>query len=388
MRILALVPDGFGGHGGIALYGRSVLRAACEHPSRPTVTAIPRVVPLPLEPMPNNLDFHDEVRGSKPRFVAAALRATRERPDLVLCGHLNLLPLASAVAAMGRVPLVLFTYGMEAWRPHKNPAVRALLPTVDAIVAIRRYTARRLVAWAQLDEVPVHLLENPVDLSLFGVRPPNPALVERYGLAGRRVLLTLARVENENYGFDEIIDTLPALVRDMPDLAYVVAGRGDHVGRLREKARMLGVESHVVFTGFVERDEKADHYRLADAFAMPGSDPLHFDRYPLRFVFLEALACGLPVVLSAPEDADEIPGDLPLFPVDPADRASLEAGLRAALRRGRSHVPEGLDRYDYPRFAQRLHTILDGVLAGPRRRSRLWSLPGLKRAFVNSTLHH
>jgi glycosyltransferase involved in cell wall biosynthesis len=363
MKVLALVTDAFGGHGGIALYTRNVLRALCEHPKAPEVTAIPRVVPNALEEMPSNLDFRAGAAGSKVRFLAeAAGAALRRRFDLVVAGHMNLLPLAAAIAKPGRAPLVLFVYGIDAWRP-RGVFGPLLVPRVDACVSIRQHTLDRLAQWADLGRVRCHVLENAISLERYGPGPKRADLVRRWGLAGKRVLLTLGRVDDPFFGIDEVLEVLADLVRQLPDVVYLVVGDGQDMPRIRQKARDLAVESHVVFTGYVDDAEKPDYYRLADAFAMPGSHPRYFDRYPLRFTFLEAMACGLPVVASRPEELrSSAESPLPNIYVEPTDRAELAAGLAAALRRGPGLVPAELDRYAYPAFSRRLQAIVDEVV--------------------------
>ena len=78
--------------------------------------------------------------------------------------------------------------------------------------------------------------------------------------------------------------------QEIPNIAYLIVGDGDDRQRLEAKARSRGIDDRVVFAGFIPEAEKADHYRLADAFVMPGRGE------GFGFVFLEALACGIPVV--------------------------------------------------------------------------------------------
>jgi phosphatidylinositol alpha-1,6-mannosyltransferase len=57
MRVLALVPDAFGGHGGIAKFNRDLLSALCTYPTCSEVVAIPRrrLMPDAAEPLPARL---------------------------------------------------------------------------------------------------------------------------------------------------------------------------------------------------------------------------------------------------------------------------------------------------------------------------------------------
>lgn len=364
MRILVLATDGFGGHGGIALYARNLLTGLCTHPSKPDVIALPRVVPRPLELLPPGLTWDQSGLGGKSKYLAAVLRAAIRRPDLIVSTHLNLLPLAYAVHVIHRAPLIVFIYGVEAERPSGKRLLRPLLGRIDGVVSIRKHTTQVLERWANLNGVRRYMLENAIHLERYGVAPKNPALVEKYSLAEKKVLMTMGRVEESYKGFDEVLEVMPRLVRELPSLVYIVAGGGYDVPRLQEKARALGVADHVVFTGLIDDSEKADYFRLADVFAMPGRGP-QFDRYPLRFVFLEAMACGIPVVGCRPEDEEEARGDGALLTemVEPRNPDDIVRGILAAFANGQREIPAGLERFSFPSFQRRLHAIVDSVMS-------------------------
>lgn len=368
MQVLALVSDAFGGHGGIALYNRNVLTALCNHPTRPHVVVLPRLVPKEPEPIPERLSFRLRARGGKGRYVAELLRvllSPRRRFDLVLASHLRLLPLAELARVATRAKLVTFAYGYDAWTPPSR-VTTYLFRRVDACVAIRELTLERLATWAPVDRARSHILENAIRLDQYGPGPRDPELVERYGLAGRRVILTLGRIDEPQAGVDEVLEALPRIVESVPHVTYLVAGSGTQLTRLKSKARELGVADRVVFAGAVCDQEKTAHYRLADAFALPGSHA-DFDRYPLRFVFLEAMACGLPVVASQPEElVGAAASPIPNIYVDPAKPRDILRGLLEALHRGPGEVPSELGRYDFAEFQTRLHHIVDHVMSRGR----------------------
>jgi phosphatidylinositol alpha-1,6-mannosyltransferase len=154
---------------------------------------------------------------------------------------------------------------------------------------------------------------------------------------------------------------------------YVIAGDGYDVPRLREKARSLGVQDRVVFTGLVPETQKANYYRLADAFVMVGRGS-EFDLYPLRFVFLEAMACGVPVVGPRPERATESAneGSLLARQVDPFDADALERAILEAVAMPKA-IPPALEQFAYPTFEKKLHGIVDAVIAA-RQNARLGAI--------------
>ncbi|MFN3597694.1 MAG: glycosyltransferase [Rubricoccaceae bacterium] len=366
MKIFALLTDAYGGRGGIAKFNRDLLAALAAWPPATHVEAYPRLIPEPVEGVPPGVTFYEEAAGGKDRYVrAVGARILRGGYDAVVCGHVNLLPLAHLAAARARVPLITIVHGVEVWEAPEGRLAcrvrRAGLARSAAVVAVSDFTRRRLLAWAGgpggLEATRAHVVPNCIDAAPFGPGPPRADLVERYRLRGRRVLLTLARLSAaEQYkGIDEILEALPALTQHVPNVTYLVCGDGNDRPRLEAKARSLGLAGRVVFTGYVPEDEKADYYRLADAFAMPGRGE------GFGIVYLEAMACGIPVVASVADASREAVRDGALgFVADPDDQTGLVTTLRDALAAPKK-VPPGLAYFSPERFTQRWHEVLDRV---------------------------
>jgi phosphatidylinositol alpha-1,6-mannosyltransferase len=358
MRVLALLHEAFGGEGGIAQFNRDFLSAAAAGPTVEQVVVLLRHLPAPPGPLPDRIELHRLAAAGKIPYALAVVKAALLGGgiDLVVCGHLRLLPLGRLAARLARAPLLLLAYGIDVWEP---PAGSRGLGGVDAVLAISEFTKGKLLRWAPAARI--HVVPSAVDPARFGAGPRNPALVERYRLAGKTVLLTLARLAaSERYkGIDEVLDCLPALAARRPGLVYLVAGDGDDRPRLEAKAQGLGLADRVIFCGRVAEAEKADHYRLADAFVMAGRGE------GFGIVFLEAMACGVPVVGSALDGSRDAlrDGRLGLL-VDPGDRAALADAIATALAMPKG-VPDGLDYFHFTRFAERVQTLLDSVRATP-----------------------
>jgi len=218
-------------------------------------------------------------------------------------------------------------------------------------------TTARFRDWAHLPAERFRLLPCTVDLDRFRPGPRDPALAERYGLAGKRVLFTFGRLVSEQRakGMDEVMQAMPGLLSDHPDLVYLIGGTGPDRPRLEAKAKDLGLADHVIFTGRIAEEEKVAHYHLADAYVMPSRGE------GMGIVILEAMAAGVPAMASAKDGSRETMRDGMLGPiVDPDDPASVAAGIRAALARPRGR-PEGLDYFSRESFRQRLSGLLDEV---------------------------
>ena len=201
-------------------------------------------------------------------------------------------------------------------------------------------------------------------------------MLQRYNLEGKTVLMTLGRlVYAERYkGFDEVLDVLPALAAVNPRLAYLIAGDGSDRRRLEKKVRALGLMDRVVFAGLVPEAEKADHYRLADAYIMASRGE------GFGFVLLEAMACGIPVVASKLDGGREAVRDGQLgMLVDPGDADALKRAILETLERPAGVVPEGLAYFSFPHFEARVHGLIGQVLPDPAH-------PGLEHTDLQHTL--
>ncbi len=367
-KVIALVTDAYGGRGGIAVYTRNLLKAVCAHPDVSEVVAIPRVVTYALEPMPANLRFDTSAAGSLPRFAASVLKLMAQKGpcDLILCGHLHLLPFAQLLGLRFGCPVLPVVYGLEAWTPNTRKSVNIACRRIRRFATIREVTAARLKHWAGIEDAVTYYLPNCVDLTAFGAAHKRSDLLRKYNMDGKTVIMTAGRMDasEKNKGFDEVIETLPLLLGELPDAAYLIMGDGDDRPRLEAKARELGVADRVAFTGYVSEAEKADHYRLADVVAMAGSGPT-YDSYPFRFAFLEPLACGVPVVGAALEDpaerADPVANAL-IVQADPRDRMDIKRGILEALKRRGQDYGKLLEAFSYPAFERNAQAIVSDVV--------------------------
>jgi len=157
-------------------------------------------------------------------------------------------------------------------------------------------------------------------------------------------------------GFDQVLETLPDIIIKVPEIIYMVVGDGEDKERLAEKAQDLGVANNFIQTGFVDEDIKADYFRLADVYVMPSKGE------GFGFVFLEAMACGVPVIASKIDGGRDAVcnGKLGLL-VDPDDADNIKKSILQALKMPRK-IPEGLNRFSFDNFSKRLYDIIESSL--------------------------
>ena len=222
------------------------------------------------------------------------------RPRHVYCGHIKLAPLVKLLCQPLGIPYTVLTYGKEVWQT-LPPSEQKALQQAQSIWTISRYSGDRLSKANNISADKIEILPCIVDGEQFtpGEKPAD--LIERYGLQNSKVLMTVARLWSGDIykGVDVTIRALPKILQQHPDLKYLVIGRGDDRPRLEALAKELEVSDRVIFAGFVPTEELADHYRVADAYIMPSQEGF-------GIVYLEAMACGIPV-LSGDSDGSADP---------------------------------------------------------------------------------
>jgi glycosyltransferase involved in cell wall biosynthesis len=232
---------------------------------------------------------------------------------------------------------------------------------VAAIASISEFTLERLRGWADIPAtVTTSIIPNAVDLEKYTPGPRNESLLARWSLRGRRVLLTLGRMDaaEQAKGFDEILEALPAIAAEFPTVAYLIVGDGSDRKRLETKVARLSLTERVRFTGYVAEAEKPEYYRLADVFVMPSR------LEGFGFVFLEALACGVPVIASKVDGSREAVRNGALgMQVDPSRPGEVIAAICATLREPFLPPRSELEYFSSERFEARCHALIDTLRA-------------------------
>ncbi len=109
-------------------------------------------------------------------------------------------------------------------------------------------------------------------------------------VASRARLIIVCRQDREK-GTGVVIQSLPLILKDFPDVSLDVVGEGDSLAEFKSLAGQLGVSNRITFHGRVDHAAVISLLKQADLFCYPTQASEGFPK-----VVLEALACGLPVV--------------------------------------------------------------------------------------------
>jgi glycosyltransferase involved in cell wall biosynthesis len=293
------LPNIFGFKGGIQVYSAFYLQALQNlYPQsqydiflKHDVQTSPDITYLPETRFHFTGVYPQKIR--TPAFVTQLMtQGLLQNPNLVITTHINFTIAAYWLKRLRNIPYWTVAHGLEAW-DIKNSALKTALHHADLILAVSGYTRDRLLQEQNLDPNKVVILPNTFDSSRFQPALKPEYLLEKYNLKPEQpVILTVARLsEVEQYkGYDQVLKALPQIRLSFPDVHYIIVGKGNDRIRLENLIAQLELENCVTFAGFVPDEQLCDYYNLCDVFAMPSK------REGFGIVYLEALACGKPVL--------------------------------------------------------------------------------------------
>lgn len=100
--------------------------------------------------------------------------------------------------------------------------------------------------------------------------------------AGGPFIIAMVGMLNYNKGQLHLLEILPDLIKEIPDVVVAIAGKGNLKEELRKLAMHNGVEKHIRFMGFLEREEIFKLYIKSNVVICPSVYPEAFGRVPLE----------------------------------------------------------------------------------------------------------
>lgn len=286
------------------------------------------------------------------------------RPKFSISTHINFTPAAYWLKRLAGVPYWTVAHGAEAWNI-KSSAITTALHHADKIIAVSSYTRDRLLKEQNLEPSKILLLPCTFDANRFKIAPKPEHLLNSYQLTlKQKIILTVSRLDHtQQYkGYDQIILALPEIRRQIPNVHYILVGKGGDRPRIEQLIAQLNLQDCVTLAGFVPDQEISDYYNLCDVFAMPSKGE------GFGIVYLEALACGKPTLGGNQDGAIDALcyGELGAL-VNPDDLREITATLIQILQEKYPlpilYQPEQLrnkviEKFGFDCFQQRLFEIM------------------------------
>jgi phosphatidylinositol alpha-1,6-mannosyltransferase len=308
--------------------------------------------------------------------VAIAEIAARERPKVVQVATAAEGYVGLWLERVLRLPFVIYAHGNEvldairaSWdRP------RTALRRAACVIANSRFTAG-LVEEAGVERRRIEIVHPGCEVDHFRPLPADLQLKQRL-LGDRvadRVILSVGGLVPRK-GHDLVIRGLPGLLQRCPDVTFlIVTSDRRNYGHLDALARTVGVRDRVVLAYDVPTSDLPAVYALSDVFVMPSRERREAcDAEGFGIVFLEASACGKPVVGGRSGGiGDAVVEGVTGFLVDPRDPADLANALVRLLEdrelagrlgeQGRQRVAR---EFTWTRVAGQIQDILRSVQLG------------------------
>lgn len=255
------------------------------------------------------MDFGVEVIRDKSKILLPSPRVARAVRDLITERLITkvffgaaapLALLSQGLRKSGVKRIVALTHGHEVWWAKLWPftwALKRIGKGVDVLTYLGGFTqraiSRSLTPAARKSMVR---LAPGIDTSHFAPVADAHLLKTELGLAEKRVIVSVGRLVHRK-GQDTLVESMPEILNVHPDAHLLFVGVGPHLEYIHKRAVQLGVLDNISFVGRVPYRELPRFICVGEVFAMPSRSRLAgLEVEGLGIVYLEASACGLPVV--------------------------------------------------------------------------------------------
>ena len=236
-----------------------------------------------------------------PRVIKACqkLISNRKLSKVAFGAAAPLAMMARAMRSAGAQKVVALTHGHEVWWAKVPPfsfAIRYMSKNIDAITYLGDYTKGEISkALSEADGSKLVQIAPGIDVDHF-IPTDSSNLRAELGLTDKSVIISVGRLVHRK-GQDKLISALPEIKTSVPNVHLVLVGVGPHQEYLEKLALKLNVSDCVTFIGRINYAELPKYICLGDIFAMPSRSRFFgLEVEGLGIVYLEASACGVPVV--------------------------------------------------------------------------------------------
>ena len=208
--------------------------------------------------------------------------------------------LAPGLRTVGVTKIVALTHGHEVWWSRLWPftiAIARIGRAVDALTYLGEFTRGEISKALDSDSAAKLVRIAPgIDTEHFTPRSDAKDLRESLGLGNKKVIVSVGRLVHRK-GQDVLIESMPEIIKSIDDVHLLLIGEGPYKQELEKRIKNLGLANRVTFVGRVQYADLPRYICVGDVFAMPSRSRLAgLEVEGLGIVYLEASACGLPVI--------------------------------------------------------------------------------------------
>jgi phosphatidylinositol alpha-1,6-mannosyltransferase len=241
-----------------------------------------------------------------PLFFYVLRIIKKEKIQCLLIGQI--LPLGTIALLINKVlkiPYFLFTYGldltMHSQQSRKGKLVKRIIANSEKILTISKFTKNLLIGLQTKEKKIIFVYPcaaiQPSSITLLDKK----LVINEYNPQGKRIILTVGRLV-ERKGHDQVIKSMPAILKKIPEAVYLIAGLGPRLNYLKNLVVSLGLSNSVrIIERNLDNQAVGNLYNIAELFVMPARELRHgdgtiYDAEGFGIVFLEANLFNLPVI--------------------------------------------------------------------------------------------
>ncbi|MEP6927264.1 MAG: glycosyltransferase family 4 protein [Ginsengibacter sp.] len=367
MKILFLTLKAFSATGGIEKICRVAGRAMYEY----TITSREEFTMYSLYDA-KNIDTQPYLpshifKGFAGAKIGFVIRSLREgiKSRVVVLSHINLLLPAYLIKLFSsKTKVVLLANGIETGKP-LSLSKKKILQRIDLIISGSDFIKEKIKVLYNIPEEKCCVLNNCLDPFL----PPLADKSRRtecrsiYGIAENDfVLMTMSQLSKEkSTGYDKVLIAVKKLHALFPNVKYLFVGKYDDAEKVRLDSVIndLGIEDHVIFTGFVPNGVLADYYNMADLYIIPN------EKEGFGFPFIEALYYNKPVIAGKGHSiTDNTYGNSLGTLIDLSSQENITTAIQKIITNVKAFMPDRelvMEKFSYPVYKNNWKKILDEI---------------------------
>jgi len=269
-------------------------------------------------------------------YCVKAIVREREISTVFFGAAAPLALLSRTLRKTGVTHIVALTHGHEVWWSKVWPftlAIKSISRHVSHLTYLGEFT-KSAISRSITREAAAHMVKIAPGIDTDHFSPQDASqLRSELGLSEKKVIVSVGRLVHRK-GQDVLIEAMPAIIKEVPEAHILMIGEGPYRSYLENRVKALGLQERITFIGRIQYADLPKHICAGDLFAMPSRSRLAgLEVEGLGIVYLEASACGLPVIAGDSGGAPDavLEGETGLV-VDGTSKADVAAAVIELLQ--------------------------------------------------------
>ena len=254
-------------------------------------------------------EFGIQVIRDRSKILLPSLRVTKRAKAIIQLHDIEVIvfgaaaPLALMAPALrksGVEKIVALTHGHEVWWAKIFPfnlAMKRIGKSVDHLTYLGEFTRNAIAQSLTKKSADAMVKIAPgIDTAHFIPQPDSIQKRITLGLENKKIIISVGRLVHRK-GQDKLIEAMPTILQSVPNAHLLLVGEGPYRSHLEKLANNLSLNESITFLGRILYDKLPNYLSAADVFVMPSRSRFFgLEVEGLGIVYLEASACGIPVV--------------------------------------------------------------------------------------------